>query len=126
MTKYTIYAYEDIYGGLHGMHELAVVEAKSEEDAEFIATEMCENVIDSYSEIIENFEENAFAEGLEEGTEEWDASIEEQWREDKSYEIYKITKETNESIEILDDKFNNDPEGFLEEYCGIHTKIGSI
>ena len=126
MAKYAIYAYEDIYGGLHGIHELAVVEVGSKKNAEEIANEMAISVIDSYGGVTESFEDEAYNEGYEPDTEEWQDYIDECYRDDISYEIYKVTKETNESLEELDNKFNNDPEGFLEEYCGIHTKIGSI
>ena len=48
--KYFVYAYDDTYGGLHGMHEWCFMEGTYEE-AECYGEEMSANVIDSYSDI---------------------------------------------------------------------------
>lgn len=112
-----IYAYEQIFCGLHGMCTHTVVEVANEEEAEEYAIAESIDVITSYSEIMENLEENYHYEYDDNEEEFEDEILDELINDDVAYEIYKITKETTESLEQLNQKFYRDPEGFLEEYC---------
>lgn len=118
MSKlFAVRAYENIYGGLHGMESLSVIEVETEEEAKEYAYDEALSVIDNYFEISENFEQEAEEEGLDPGSDEWCEFIEECRNEDVSWELFEITKETNESLDVLNEKFCYDPDTFIEEYC---------
>lgn len=52
MSKlFAIYAYEEMYMGLHGMHDYLVTEADNTAEAEEIARDMATNVVESYHDI---------------------------------------------------------------------------
>ena len=68
---YAIHAYEGIYGGLHGIESFAVIEAETTEEAEHYGLEMSYEVIDDYSCIMEDFEQDAEFNGYEAGTKEY-------------------------------------------------------
>ena len=52
MSKlFAIYAYEEIYMGLHGRHDYSVIEADNIAEAEEIAVDMATNVVESYLDI---------------------------------------------------------------------------
>ena len=112
-----IHAYEQMYGGLHGMEQTAIVDVENLEEAEDYAVEMSYDVMDSYSCIIESFEEDAYSEGLEEGTREWDEFIEECRSENNAYELWPITETKGKTVEELESEFFNDKHGFVEAYC---------
>jgi len=95
---YAIHAYEDRFQGLHGVEEYEVIEACDDEDAEQYANEMAEEVIDSYSYM-------------------WDEDDYDEIEEEKCYEIYKLTEDTNASLEELNDEWYDDPEAFLDKYA---------
>ena len=59
MERYAIYAAEQIYGGYHGMCLHEVIEASNKFEALDYALQLSYDVMDSYSEIIENLEESA-------------------------------------------------------------------
>lgn len=98
-----IYAYEDQYGGLHGVYEQAVVEAANIREANEIAREMAENVVDSW--------------GL------WEADTDEDeeefyWDYSTEWLIYKIRDDVTLSTEELDKLCScEDYEEFAKMYC---------
>lgn len=116
-----IYAYEQIYGGLHGMCSHTVIEVENMEEAEEYAISESVDVIGSYNEIMDDIQTDA--EGYvddfydEDYEEALDQAMAEAIEEDVAYEIYEITKETTESLEQLNKKYYQDPEGFIKEYC---------
>lgn len=115
---YAIHAFENVFGGLHGVEDYAVVEVQDEKEVYNIATEMSYQVIDGFEGMImeaEGWEEDAINEGLEENTDEFWDYIAELRSEDIAYSIYKL-KETNESLEALNEQLLSDPEEFLEKY----------
>ena len=56
---YAIYAYEGMYGGLHGMDNHAIVDCRDEGEAEDIGVEMSYDVMGSYECISSSFQEEA-------------------------------------------------------------------
>jgi Ser-tRNA(Ala) deacylase AlaX len=54
-----------------------------------------------------------------EADEEYTRALNEQMKENLQYEIYPIVKETNLSLEQLDNLFNRNPEEFIHEYCNL-------
>lgn len=52
MSKlFAIYAYEEMYMGLHGMHDYLITEADNMAEAEETARDMATNVVESYHDI---------------------------------------------------------------------------
>ena len=117
MSKlYVVRAYEQIYGGMHGMEDWFVTEVDDLDEVEMEAREASFDVIDSYGEIYESFESDAELNGLEEGTDEWEAFIEESRLEDIAYDFWEVT--TNKyTIDEIGKILSCDPDGFVDEYC---------
>ena len=129
---YAVIACEQMYDGMHGMVSYFVVEG-TEKDAEEAAIEASYEVMQEYSCIMDDL--NAMAEEaidfdfdeesdeIEGGSEEWDEAysyaLGETMRENTQYEIYPIVKETNLSLEQLDNLFYRNPEAFIREYCNL-------
>ncbi len=73
---YLIYAAEQTYGGLHGMYNVDIIEADSEEEADEYGEEMSRDVMETYTSILDTMYEEAYDaaqnECLEEDTEEYE------------------------------------------------------
>lgn len=110
--KYFVYAYDDMYGGLHGMYEWCFIEG-SYQEAEDYGEEMSRNVIDSYSEIRQNLFDCEDEEEIYERYSE--EEIMEIIQEDIAYEIYEV-RDDIPSFEELEE-MNLDPESYIKEYC---------
>ena len=89
-----IFAYEDSYGGLHGMYDADVVEVRDIEEANEYGYEMAEGVVESY----DCFDDDE------------DIEQELEWR------IYKI-KEGISAEEARAAVCSHNEEGFVAEYC---------
>lgn len=113
---YAIYAYEQIYDGLHGMNTTMIVDCDSESEAEEIAIEASYEVMNSYSSITEAFYEEA-SEKYEKNTSDWYYYVDELMKQNIAYEIYPITDAQGESIWELENELLNDKKGFIETYC---------
>lgn len=115
MGYYAIYAYENIYGGLHGISDYAVVEADSYEMAEKFAAELSSDVIDSYLDD----EEIREATGIDEDDVFFTDELDDFYAEDIAYDIYTLdeSKIRDEiSLNSYSDEFRNDPHEFIEKY----------
>ena len=55
--RFVIYAYESTYGGLHGIYDICVTEVNSLDEADTIGETMAYEVIDSYSHLFTNEED---------------------------------------------------------------------
>lgn len=55
--RFVIYAYESTYGGLHGIYDICVTEINSLDEADDIGETMAYEVIDSYSHLFANDED---------------------------------------------------------------------
>ncbi len=127
---YAVIACEQMYNGMHGMVSYFVVEG-TEKDAEEAAIDESYSIMEEYSCIMDDLQAMAEEsidfdgeeEDYEEGTEEWDEAVSfalgETMRENLQYEIYPIVKETNLSLEQLDNLFYHNPESFIREYCNL-------
>lgn len=60
MKKFAIVAFDSFFGGLHGMYEAEVVEAKDYATAQNIAADMAYNVIDDYFNQFEDLDEDEY------------------------------------------------------------------
>lgn len=129
---YAVIACEQMYGGLHGMVSYFVTEG-TEEEVEEMAIDESYAIMEEFSSIMEDLEQAAREEvewteeefedyindSTAEADEEYTRALNEQMRENLQYEIYPIVKETNLSIEQLDNLFSRNPEEFIREYCNL-------
>lgn len=58
--RFVIYAYESTYGGLHGIYDICVTEVNSLDEADDIGETMAYEVIDSYSHLFTNDEDEEY------------------------------------------------------------------
>ena len=58
--RFVIYAYESTYGGLHGIYDICVTEINSLDEADDIGETMAYEVIDSYSHLFTNDEDEEY------------------------------------------------------------------
>ncbi len=115
MGYYAIYAYENMYGGLHGINDYAVVKADSYEMAEKMATELSSDVIDSYIDD----EEIREAAGINEDDDFFTEELDDFYAEEIAYDIYTLdeSKIRDEiSLNSYSDEFRDDPHEFIEKY----------
>jgi len=129
---YAVIACEQMYGGMHGMVSYFVAEG-TEEEVEEMAIDESYAIMEEYSSIMDDLEaaaaneigwdEDEFDEYMEDATsgadDEYTRALDEQMAENLQYEIYPIVKETNLSLEQLDNLFCRNPEDFIREYCNL-------
>lgn len=129
---YAVIACEQMYNGMHGMVSYFVAEG-TEEEVEEMAIDESYTIMEEYSSIMDDLEaaaaneigwdEDELDEYMEDSTsgadDEYSRALDEQMRENLQYEIYPIVKETNLSLEQLDNLFNGNPEDFIREYCNL-------
>ena len=58
--RFVIYAYESTYGGLHGIYDICVTEANSLDEVDDIGETMAYEVIDTYSHLFANDENEEY------------------------------------------------------------------
>lgn len=58
--RFVIYAYESTYGGLHGIYDICVTEVDSLDEVDDIGETMAYEVIDSYSHLFANDEDEEY------------------------------------------------------------------
>ena len=58
--RFVIYAYESTYGGLHGIYDICVAEIDSLDEADDIGETMAYEVIDTYSHLFANDEDEEY------------------------------------------------------------------
>ena len=58
--RFVIYAYESTYGGLHGIYDICVTEANSLDEVDNIGETMAYEVIDTYSRLFANDEDEEY------------------------------------------------------------------
>ena len=96
MAIYMIYAYEHMYGGLHGMNNTVIVESEDAKYLRSMATEMSMEVMDSYSDVgetlLENAREEAESRGIyDEDDPEFKEILNEEYEENVEYDIYELS-----------------------------------
>lgn len=132
MDIYVIHAFDEIFGGLHGMEEWSMEECQNEKEAIAVAEEMSYDVIDSYGDITEILRERAedlLSYDIEEGRIDSEHQREQAFNsyyedcvdEDVSYYIVKLnpSHSLEEYEKMLADGYTYDEliDGFgMEEY----------
>lgn len=124
--RFVIHAYEQSYGGLHGIEDWLVVESECYSDVEQEAIDMSIGVMGSYEFIREEITSQAcFYYGcdvldVENGNvdeEEFDSALNDATYENVAYEIWEVKENSKFSIFEIDHMLADDPEGFVEKYC---------
>ena len=94
---YLIYAYEERYGGEHGMNLWDICDVDSVREAQETGREMSIEVMESYSSIGEDLLEEAREEaeiyGYEEDSLDFENILDELYKENMAYEIYRLSDE---------------------------------
>ena len=111
MTIYAIKAYENMYGGLHGMYDTFVGEFDSLKDANETGVQMSYEVMESYGCIEEAIAD--LAESYEDDNEEM---YEQVAAENVAYSVWKLLPDYNFTPNELDEMLSEDWEGTIESY----------
>lgn len=114
---FAIRAYEDGYGGLHGICYNEIIEEKTRKEAELYALERARELIEDYQFLLEEFEQQALDEGLEPDTEEFQDYVYNCITENIVYEVYEVKRTKGKTLEELEEEFTEDREAFVFEYC---------
>lgn len=110
--RFAIHAYEDIYGGYHGIETTHVDDYDSFEAA-------CEDALDLSIQVIYDYCEDEYIQMAEDAGEDEDDYM----REHAEYEVFPLNEKANKcSLDKLQEKFYNDRESFLSEYQAIQEK----
>jgi len=124
MAIWVIRAYDNFYGGLHGMESYEIFEG-TEKEANECGVEMSYEVIESYMDIYNSLEDDIREYCEEEGFdydengEEVENIREEVYREDTVWDIHKLDKAKLPTLDFneLENMFYNNPDEFLEKYA---------
>ena len=93
MAKYLVVGYDQEYGGLHGMEDWTCIDGSFEEAME-LGHEMAIEVIESYSNIIDDFKDQVLEEGFEEDTDEFEDALSQRIEDDVDFSIFKLRDDT--------------------------------
>ena len=123
MSYWAVWGCDDIFGGLHGMKDIGILEGDENEAMQY-GYELADGVISSYSQIYDALEDSVREycedEGIEMGTDsEEESNIRyEVYEEDMVYGYIELDKEKLPTLDIdeLDKLYYCDEEGFIEKY----------
>ena len=96
--RFFVYAYENMYGGLHGMYTFDIIHADSIEEANNYGKEMSYDVIQTYGSIMESLE-GEIDPDIEENSEEWEEALEEAIGCDTAWIVYQIDESKAHGIQ---------------------------
>lgn len=117
---YVIHAFEEKYGGYYGIEDWSIENCDNEKEAVSIARENSIEVINSYSLVYDELEDDieTFTDEnmSKDDIEELRSDI---YNEDIAYEIWEIDSDIirEYDIDTLEKWLNDDPEDFIEKYC---------
>ena len=120
MATWAIIAFDEMYGGLHGMCTKEIVEGTEEEAKEY-AEELSMEVIMDYSDIYNTIEKDIQdyleTESIDPYSNEADEIRNEFYDDDIAYELYELDEKLiNCGIGELEEEFYNDKDAFLAKY----------
>lgn len=111
-----IWAFENTYGGLHGIENHRIVEVEDVKVAEEWAADDSREVMESYGDIISDFRVEAEAEGLDDGSDEFEAYVDECINDNIGYQIWEVV-DRYATIEQMQEDFYNSTDEFVKEHC---------
>lgn len=119
--KYVIHAYEQSYGGLHGIETCLAVEADDYSVVVDMACEASREVMGSYYFIEEALREQACfycgADEYDEEDEDLERAYEDAVEENIDYSIWQVNENCPYDRDEIDQMIANDLDGFVEEFC---------
>ncbi len=128
MSVYVIHAYDELYGGLHGMEEWAIEECVESSQVVEMAYDMSYDVINSYSDITETLSDRAHdyvsydieekpSLTLEEQDKLFEQYLDDEIREDVCYHIVKLNdKHTLEEYQAMINNGEYDYQELADEF----------
>lgn len=120
MPRYAIKAYDNLYGGLHGMCSQSVGEFKNKSEAIQYAVQESMDVIVSYASIYEELDRDVEDLTTSEMTDSDICDLREEiYYEDTAYDIYLIDEEKAADLSTtnLNKLFYDLEDEFIERYC---------
>ena len=120
MTKWFVYAYPASYGGLHGMYDWEIMDARSKEEAEHEGFALASEVIENYhifdtDEYINDFRnEYDIPEDQDINWDDFYEYMEPLIAEECSYEVYPLKPDVSIE-EVYHD--NLEPTDLIRKYC---------
>lgn len=114
---YLINAYDSMYGGLHGMNDIAIVDCDTLAEVEEIAAQMSRDVIESYECIYGDFEDDVDNEVGDRDNDEWVKLYDERVEQDIDFYICVIEDAHGKSVRELEDEAANDLGEFIDKWC---------
>ena len=111
MNRYLIHAFENQYGGLHGMENWVVEEFEYDKEAYDYAADLSYDVMDSYSCIEEDLTDD-----LDLDTDEGQDEYEQRRVENVSYQVWLIKNTCKLTTKELDNMCSYDPDLIVEKY----------
>ena len=114
---FAIYAYENTYGGLHGINERYVGNHRDLAEAEEMAIEASRILMSSNEDIMKILEDKVKNAGYEYGSDKYKEYLEACIEDNIIYYIWDIKRGLDKTIEEMDKEFNSDPWTFIEKYC---------
>lgn len=118
MTRYVVHAYENTYGGLHGMENWFYLDTNSMNEVDEAATQASYEVMESYSCIMESLEENArFACEDPDDEEEYEQMLDEECEYNVAYNVYMLNDEGAAlGHRVINAMLAYDPEELVKNY----------
>lgn len=115
-----IHSCEETYHGLHGIENMRVAEVATIQDADEWGRQMSEDVINSYSSILEAIEEVADEVSEDRDSEEWQEAYAEELGQHLEWYVYHINEDvakdiSTEELDSIASRLGYDY--FVEEYC---------
>lgn len=120
MSRYLIYSCEGLYEGLHGMNCIQVCECKNDREAWNIGVDASLEIMDSYSVIGDNLQEEVYdILDMDEDIDE-DLVWQSVYRDNVVVNYWKINEEKAKSVsttELDSLAYNLGVDLFVEQYC---------
>lgn len=117
---YVIHAFDDLYGGFHGLEDWSIWDCENETEAESIARENSIDIINGFNCIYEELEaeigDNISDDMSEDDIEQLRLDV---YEEDIAYNLWEIDEDIVKEYDIdtLETMLNDYPEDFIEKYC---------
>ena len=111
-----IHAFENSFGGLHGVDSHFIVEVDNIQQAENFASEESLEIMHSYDQITDDFYQEAESEGLEVDSEEYNQYIEECINSNIAYQIWEVV-DCYDTFRKMQSDFYNDMDNFVKKHC---------
>lgn len=116
---FAVYAYDNLYGGLHGMGSYSLFIGDSLKEVEEYAADQSREVIESYENIQDSLTDQA-DEMMNDDDTTYDEAFEQAIEEDIAYEVYRLNIDadniSDDEFEELEKEWYDSPDEFLQKY----------